>query len=496
MTFDSHIFISYGHVDNIPTPGEDGWVTRFEKFLESYLSAEICEAARIWRDDQLAGNGVFTEEILKQLGRTAAVVTIVSGRYIESGWCRREAETFRKAAEPSGGLVVDDRLRLFPIMLKPLKEDDRRRLPSPLDQALGYEFYREVEGGRHERLDPGFGSSETYKRKIARLAADIGELIALMRKTAPAREPENRHRPVVYLAECGRDRRDVRDRIQAELGAHGYPVVPEQPSTLSDVEAEYRDEVSRLMNQAQLSIHIIGELPGKTPDGPLRKPVVELQNELAAGQSAGRGLMRVIWMPEGTRSEGWAFPGELQRSADMQRGADLITGDIEDLKSAVRTALAKLEQPQPPTSVDSEEARRDTVYVICAEEDLADAVGPLVQFLEQRDVSCEFPVFTGAAADVRSANEAIAARCDAAILFCGAGEGAWIQSQHDALTRVQTSRRDRPMRGVFHYLAGPVTADKQKLTWRKNVINGLKGFSEPALEPFLRALEGRPSEGG
>lgn len=487
MTFDSHIFISYGHVDNLPTPAEDGWVTRFEKFLEAYLSAEIGEAARIWRDEQLAGNEVFPEEILKQLGRTAAVLTIVSARYIESGWCRREAEAFGRAAALSGGLVVDNRMRLFQIMLKPLKEEDRRKLPPPLDQALGYEFYREVEGGRYERLDPSFGSSEAYKRRIAQLAADVGDLIAIMRKTGPSRAAPERRCPVVYLAECGHDRIELRDRIRAELTAHGYMVVPEQPSSLSDVEAEYAGEVSRLLNESHLAVHIIGAYPGKTPDGPRRTPVVELQNQLAAEQSAARGLPRLIWIPEETTASGWTFPGELQRSAEMQRGADVVTGDIEELKSAIRTALARLEEPSSNRGA-AADTRRRTVYLICVEQDVAGAVGPLAQFLDRQGLNCEFPVFTGAAGEVRSANEAVAARCDAAVIFCGAGEGAWIHAQQEALTRAQAGRRDHPMRGVYYYLAGPATADKQKLTWRGNAINALAGFSESAIEPLLRAL--------
>ena len=106
MKFDTHIFISYGHADNIPTPEEEGWVTRFHKFLNSYLSTELGEIARIWRDEKLTGNDIFSEEILKRVQSTAAAVAVVSTRYTGSEWCMKEAEAFCKAAEQTGGLAV------------------------------------------------------------------------------------------------------------------------------------------------------------------------------------------------------------------------------------------------------------------------------------------------------------------------------------------------------------------------------------------------------
>ena len=128
MKFDTHIFISYGHTDNIPTPEEEGWVTRFHKFHNSYLSTELGENARIWRDEKLAGNDVFSDEILKRIGSTAAAVAVVSARYTGSVWCMKEAEAFCLAAERSGGLVVGD-LRGFEIerrLAEPFLEDTGR----------------------------------------------------------------------------------------------------------------------------------------------------------------------------------------------------------------------------------------------------------------------------------------------------------------------------------------------------------------------------------
>jgi hypothetical protein len=72
MNFEKHLFISYAHLDNLPTPDTgQGWVTRFQQYLESYLSANLKEDAKIWRDDKLRGNDIFADEIIKQFPKTA-----------------------------------------------------------------------------------------------------------------------------------------------------------------------------------------------------------------------------------------------------------------------------------------------------------------------------------------------------------------------------------------------------------------------------------------
>src|ERR1700676_2776799 len=70
--FEKHLFISYAHADNRTTPDDTlGWVTRFHQYLASYLTTNIGEDARIWRDERLRGNDIFANEIVKQFPKTA-----------------------------------------------------------------------------------------------------------------------------------------------------------------------------------------------------------------------------------------------------------------------------------------------------------------------------------------------------------------------------------------------------------------------------------------
>ncbi|PWT98016.1 MAG: hypothetical protein C5B51_30210 [Terriglobia bacterium] len=467
-----------------------GWVGRFHQYLASYLTTNLGEEAQIWRDDRLRGNDLFANEIVKQFPKTAALISILSQRYLKSEWCLKEVHEFCRVAQEAEGLTVDDKTRVLRVMLRPISDDHRKQLPGALKDALGYKFYQESEGGHILPLDPAFGSAEAYRTRIYTLAQDIAELIEKLEESQSTAGPPAVSKPVVYLAESGYDRAEDREKIRAELRSYGYPILPDARTQFSDLEKDYVEQVNSLLDQCQFSIHPVGSFRGKVPDGAGHKSVVQLQNDLAVGKSRTAGLRRVIWLPEGTRSEHAehsAFLEALQRDANLQYGADLIAGDLEELKSAIRAGLKKLENPrlEPPVSAGG---GAPLVYFICVEEDLESAV-PLIEFLTNEGFAIELPVFSGDATEVRQANEAVAASCQAVLLFFGAGGGAWKYHQQSELKRIQASRRE-PLRVSFTYLAGPPTADKKVSLLKKEpgLINGLEGFAPEKLSPFLAAL--------
>ncbi len=92
-------------------------------------------------------------------------------------------------------------------------------------------------------------------------------------------------KPAVYLAECSFDRRNDREALRTELHMRGYRVLPDLH--LPEDEAEYMAEVSRLLAESALAIHLVGNLYGAVRDGPSQESVVELQNELAVARARG-----------------------------------------------------------------------------------------------------------------------------------------------------------------------------------------------------------------
>ena len=121
VKFANHVFISYARIDNETTEDDEpGWVDRFHRSLKAFLSTAIGEEPVIWRDPQLRGNEALAEGIEQQLPNTALLVSILSPRYLVSEWCLREIEEFCKIAELHGGLVIDNKMRIFRVMLMPI----------------------------------------------------------------------------------------------------------------------------------------------------------------------------------------------------------------------------------------------------------------------------------------------------------------------------------------------------------------------------------------
>ena len=490
MNFDKDVFISYAHIDNQPiTPEQQGWVSRFHTSLEAMLYTRIGRKPEIWRDQKLCGNDIFADEILQQFPKTATLLSVLTPRYVKSDWCTRELREFCKAAEQSGGVVLDNKSRVIKVIKVPV--DNQDSLPALVRQMLGYEFYVFVDDAPLE-LDLAFGQemAQKYNLKLAKLCWDVAQLLKRLETAVPGenvvpRPPDSK--PAVYLAQCSYDQREAREALEAELRRNGYPILPDRQ--LPGEEAAYVAEVARLLKQCRLSIHLVGSSYGAVPDGPSQKSVVVLQNELAIQHSKSEGLRRVIWVPEGTKSqqsEQQRFLEALHRDAEAQFGAELITADLETLKGTVYAVLQKLEKPASPSV--SGDAK--LVYLICDQRDRSATI-PVRRFLMGQGLDVKIPVFEGDAATVRQANQDLLARCDAVMVFYGAGDEAWKRTVERDLKKMKGYRGEKPLLASYTYLTAPPTADKKELIELEepNLIKGLEGFSEAEMRPLLNTLQ-------
>jgi hypothetical protein len=503
--FAEHIFISYAHIDNKPlSPEQQGWITRFHQTLESLLTMRLGRDAAIWRDDKLAGNDVFAEEIVKKFKDVALLISILTPRYINSEWCTREAVEFCQQAENSGGLVVDNKSRVLKVVKTPL--NSLETLPSIFSNVVGYDFYTREEGKPLE-LDPEYGEKfkQDYNRKVALLAFDAAALIGMLEAESPsdAQDPitSASAKSTIYLAECSADRREVREKLMVDLKLNGYVVVPEQPLPMYD-EAEYLSSAKGLLQASSLSVHLVGGTYDATPAGLSQKSIGVLQNELAAQASKEGCLKRVIWLPTGTRSEQeqqQAFINALHEDAEAQAGAELITGGLEELKSTIYRKLKVIELASLSQAKQTEQPEGETgklVYLVCDEKDRKPSV-PLRRWLIDQGLEVKLPLFAGDATAVRETNENLLAICDAVLLFYGAGDECWktaIDSDH---RKIRAYRGTNPLPARYTYLGEPITDHKQDMLDMKEpcLIDGLGGFDADSMGGFLAAIrnQGVPS---
>ncbi len=499
MAFEKQVFISYAHIDNEPlSEKQQGWITRFHASLSAMLSMRIGRRAEIWRDSKLSGNDIFADEIVQQFPKTALLISVITPRYVESEWCTREVREFCKSAESTGGVLVENKSRLLKVIKIP--GADENPLPEAMKLALGYPFYVFDEQETPLELDPAYGEEYTqkYNLKMAKLAFDVAQLIKKLESEPDAgTDPQASaatDKPAVYLADCSVDRREDREAVIADLRLHGYPILAEVQ--LPTEEATFFAELAAILGRSRLSVHIIGNSYGVVPDGPSEKSVSVLENELAIFYSKKFGLKRIIWLPDGTKSGSsrqQQFIDLLLRDPEAQFGADLITGDLEDLKAAIHAALKKIESPAPPPApTASAEPGTKVIYLICDERDRKATI-PLRKLLKARGFETYIPTFEGDAAAVRQSNHELLSSCDGAVIFYGAGDEAWKRSVDAEIRKAAGSRASKTPLTPFTYLAEPATDDKTDLIELEEprLINCLYGFSEAAITEFMDAVSGK-----
>lgn len=523
-TFKNDLFISYAHIDNWSLTQESGWVSNFHEHLAAMLAVRLGSKVNIWRDKKLQGNDVFGNEIVERFRDAALFVSVLTPPYLNSQWCTKEIHEFCEVARNTYGLVIANKIRVFKVIKMPVPTQDS--LPEEVQDVLGYQFYTFDEEDHPMELDPAYGKEveQAYLRKLNALAWEIASFLQMIEEdeTLGLKEKVNgttalaeveevapdhaepttaaktaSSKPVVYLAECGRDRRDEREILLGELKDHGYTVLPEKE--MPEIEEDYIAEVERLMNQCKLSIHLVGSSYGQVPDGLSLKSNVILQNEVAVKKSqAGVLQQRLIWLPQGTTSQQphqQAFIEAISADAEVQTGADVITGSIENLKAEIHKTLKQIARPEAEPSAEPGEApetRRKMIYLICNEQDRKNTI-PVRKYLKSKGFDVKIPLFSGDAATVRQAQKDYLTHCDAVILYDGVGDEAWKYSKVNELQKMKAYRNGSPMPVRYTYLAEPVTEAKEELIEfeEPNLINGLHGFSEAEMEAFLQAVNQR-----
>lgn len=489
------VFVSYAHKDNGPLPpSEQGWITRFHEALTTMLRGRVREP-RIWRDTELKGNHVFAQEITDRFATSSVLISVVTQNYVDSEWCKREVEGFCARAAEAGGLVVANKSRVFKVVKRP--PESMAALPEVVRECLGYEFYIQ-KGSAIQELDPAYGKevAAEYLAQMDRLAEDLTYLWHQMQRDGAGGAAAGAASPVttVYLAQCSHDMRTTRDRIEAELKNHGCTVLPDRTLPLED-EVEYGRQVAAALERSGLAVHLIGSSYGAVPDGPTLESAAMLQNRLAAQRSRDGALRRLIWLPDGTQSEQeeqQKFIRALHEDKDVQFGADLITGDLEELKTAIHATLKRLaakDSAQADAAAAGGDAAQRLVYVICVEADRKASV-PLRKHLKEAGLDWKIPLFEGGAAEVREKHQQSLATADAVVVFYGAGDEAWKRTVDSDLKKIAGYRDGRPLLAQCTYLAAPMTADKQDLVDMEEagLVQGTDDFDPAAMTVFLQSV--------
>lgn len=292
--FQHDLFISYAHIDNQPLGDRaQGWVADLHSALAVRLAMLMGEEPRIWRDKRLGGADFFDDEIRDALTSAAAMLAILSPRYVRSDYCQQEVREFLAHAEASGGLHVGNKSRLLKAIKTPVPLDDH---PQAIQGLLGFNFFeQEANGNFHEYYDL-YG--QEWGRKFWQTLEDLAQELCPLLRTMRAVEQEAPAAGLtIYLAQATYDVSTQRESIRRDLQQRGHTVLPDQPLPL--VGAELEAQVTADLARCQLAIHLLGDTYGLVPEAAAAS-VQETENHLAAQQSRAHGLPRLIWLPPGT----------------------------------------------------------------------------------------------------------------------------------------------------------------------------------------------------
>jgi len=486
---ENDIFISYSHNDDKAWNGVP-WVSELHRSLKDRLPINLGEEARIFFDPQLRGDEVFRKVLTEKLETTAALVSVVSPSYFNSKWCEEERDTFLRACEKSVNLLVGASGRVFKVIKLPDPELKREFNP-PFDKFTGYKFYIEDPDGRAKELAPAYGQEGKFYDAVHRLADDLSKLLRQMRGLSPLPHPEVREgQGLVYLAMTSSDLKEKREELRRDLEHFGYEVWPQTPlpETVSEVKVSVCEQVAR----CHLSVHLIGGRYGSTPDeSEFSYP--ELQNDIAAER---KDLPRLVWFapaqPDDQRQKN--FIDRLQTAPELQGRMVPLKGSFEDLKNEVHRTLKRLAQPAPTPPVTTEYPE---VYLI---HDLQDREEPALRQVRNvlHENGCEVtsPLFEGDETTIRQDQEEILRRCDAVLLFWGAGSESWRRKLHNEILKSAGRGRANGAPLTLLYIVPSAIPEKDAFVSHKVSIvrHPPEGPSAKLLADFLAKLRKGPAE--
>jgi hypothetical protein len=499
MKFDGDAFISYAHLDNVElVEGRKGWVANLHRALEIRVSQLLGKESHIWWDPKLQGNDYFADTLVERLQNVAALVSVVSPRYVKSDWGRRELAAFCKAAERGSGLRVGDKSRLFKVLKTPVPLDQH---PSELQDFLGYEFFKvDPDSGRVREFSEVFGSEaeRAFWIKLDDLAHDLVCLLEMLdseRPASPQPPTPKLAESAVYLAVTTGDLKEQREALKRDLEQHGHIVLPDQPlpMTLSDLQAAIRADLAR----CRMSIHLIGKTYSLVGEG-WASSLTEIQNDLAIERTAGGSFSRLMWMPPGLQVD-----DERQRKVVEQLrmdprslgGTDLLETPLEDLRTMIAAWLKDAEKPARSTTVPVS-GNAEQLYLLYDKRDQG-SITPWAEFLF-KEFEVIHPVFDGDEADIRDYHEENLRNCDGALIFYGAANECWLRRKLRELQKSAGYGRTKPSPVAGICLIAPRTADKERFrTHEAMVIPQWDGLSPDPFLPFVSRLnaDGSSPEG-
>lgn len=281
------IFLSYSHIDNEKLLGQTlGWIEEFYNDLTVALWQSIgTKDVKIWWDDKRLNGGIFFDDAIEDAIKNSAILLCLnSPAYLRSQYCKTELDLFYNHVQSQPqGLKVGNYSRIINALLNNIPFNT---WPKELVGTTGFHFHNATDPtSRGHRLDT---KSQTFGDRLQDL---VDALVQIMEEFPKDEESVDTKKFTIFFADVADTLRGVRKRTIIELEKDEYKIISDVPPPYE--ENEHEEIVKEKIEEADLTIHLLDQYPGREISGDANLWYPKKQAEL----SLLSDKPQLIWVP-------------------------------------------------------------------------------------------------------------------------------------------------------------------------------------------------------
>ena len=512
------VFISYSHQDDKAFgPRGQQWVKTFAQALDETLTQRVGNGrVTLWRDKREMDEATCFDDVIRdELDAADLLLTVLSSNYLVSAYCRQELHRFGERRTPLPGLRVGTHSRIFKVFRAPnVSRNDLKQfaelppLVSEIDASEGFKVYCGDDKTYRDALLEPEGLMLVWQKAddIARAIEDILQQTQTL--PPPVAQPP-KSGMTIYLARPASDMVKDHDELRRALEYH-CTVLPS--GAAPEDAAAYADSVRADLARSQLSLHLLGQRSGLTPDGG-DEPVAALQARLALEAQHG-GFASLFWSPA-SRLQGSdgiaAATTSAAASASPPPGTAVVAPPPDAAMSALRERLHRLSLPASRAEylVDAHCRLKELVmdrlkaaaappqvpasmaapggcnlYLVCDRADREDTKA-LRASLTESGFSVTRPPSEGTPKELDDDHKRCLVSCDIVVVVWGKVREPWIRKKLADIQQAPGWGRQLPLRAAVLLLGPPPSAAKSDFDPPPGVRVLQAGDLSAALGPLL-----------
>ena len=260
-------------------------------------------------------------------------------------------------------------------------------------------------------------------------------------------QPEKPLLSTIYLGATTYPMRTLREDLKKQLQEQGYKVLPE--GQLPMVVDELEKQVEQALEQSDIALLLVDENYSMVPEGG-ETCMIDMQYQQLIGHNGFDKARALAWIASGAASAAKderqaALIGKLKSEGKLSLIESAPEAMHERVQGKLRTVQEeeknKKHQPknkeqkqteavpeQKPEQAVAKEVQPRVIYLICEKEDLGQ-LRVLETYFSDQGHQIVFPSFEGDEKQIREDHEANLKRCDAVLIYYGAGSDLWTRSK-------------------------------------------------------------------